>query len=140
MSLWNYVARLPRKRHTQTPPANKRILLVEDDEANRQMLQLAIERETPYHVLLAATGREALHALQKVKPDLILLDYTLPDLNGLDVYEHVRAIPGCEAVPVVLVTASTHQATAETTHLPLLEKPFDLETLFEALHQYLDPA
>lgn len=103
------------------------------------MLQLAIEQETPYRVLVAATGMEALRTLHTTKPDVILLDYILPDLNGLHIYERLRAIPGCEAVPVVLVTASTHKATIEAVHLPLLEKPFDLETLFETLHHHLIP-
>lgn len=137
MGIWNFVLRLPRKRQTPTRLLKKRILVIEDDPSNSQMLQLAIEQETPYHVLVAATGTEALHALQKARPDLVLLDYTLPDMNGLQVYERLRAIPGCETVPVVLVTASKPQTTEETAQLPRLEKPFDLDTLFETLHFHL---
>ena len=139
MAIWNSITRLPRKKPTRTGSSQKLVLVVEDDASNSQMLQLAIEQETPYRVLVAATGMEALRILQTTKPDLILLDYTLPDLNGLHVYERLRTLPGCEAVPVVLVTANTQKATLETVQLPRIEKPFDLETLFEALHTHLAP-
>src|SRR5690242_7514939 len=99
MKIWNYVYSLPRKRQPRTHPPKKLVLVIEDDASNSQMLQLVIEQETPYRVLVVATGMEALRTLQKIKPDVILLDYGLPDLNGLEVYERLRTISGCETVP-----------------------------------------
>lgn len=138
MKIWNYVTRLPLKRQARKRPPKKLVLVVEDDASNSQMIQLAIEQETPFQVLVAATGAEALQSLEKTRPDLILLDYMLPDLNGLQVYERMRTIPSLKAVPVVFLTANLHKAALETAHLPLLEKPFDLDTFFETLRHHLE--
>lgn len=119
-------------------PISKLIFVVEDDEANAEMLRLAIELETSYRVLRVANGSEALAVVQKVKPDVILLDYGLPKMHGLEVYERLRAIPGGERVPVVFLTAAIHRVGGEASHLPCIEKPFELDILLEILRQQPD--
>src|SRR5260370_4262600 len=95
-----------QKEEAKNTPSVKVILVIEDDIALGQLLILTIQLETPYQALLASNGDEALQLVQGVKPDLILLDYTLPGMNGLEFYERIKAIPGREGVPVILLTAS----------------------------------
>lgn len=116
----------------------KCILILEDDPANRWLLQYLIRRETPYEVLLAANGGEALRLAQRVVPNLILLDYALPGLNGLHVYEQLIAQPGWENVPAILVTAWSDRMEVRASHLRCIAKPYDPYVLLEVLHRQLD--
>lgn len=122
----------------QCLPDPKVILLLEDDPTNGWMLQSVIQRETPYYALLAANGMAALKLVQSVVPNLILLDYALPDLNGLQVYEQIKAQPGMEHVPAILVTAWPDRTEVRASHLRCVAKPYDLDTMLEMLHQQLD--
>lgn len=115
----------------------KFILIVEDDPADGEMLQAVLRRETPYFVSLVASGTEALHLMDDIVPDLILLDYALPDMNGLDVYKHCIAEPAFANMPTVLVTAWSHLADVRASHLPCLAKPYNLDAMFQVLQQQL---
>jgi CheY-like chemotaxis protein len=115
----------------------KFILIVEDDLADGEMLQSVLRRETPYFVSLVASGTEALQVLDDIVPDLILLDYALPDMSGLDVYKHCIVEPAFANMSAVLVTAWSQRADVLASHLPCLAKPYNLDTMFQVLHQQL---
>jgi CheY-like chemotaxis protein len=115
----------------------KFILIVEDDPADGEMLQSVLRRETPYFVSLVTSGTAALQVLDDIVPDLILLDYVLPDMNGLDVYKRCIVEPAFANMPAVLVTAWSHLADVRTSHLPCLAKPYNLDTMFQMLQQQL---
>src|SRR5437016_10084755 len=83
----------------------KVILIVEDDDGIGTFLVQAISQETPYHPVWVKDGFAALKLIHDLKPDLLLLDYQLPHMDGIDLYDQVRAIQGFEAIPALLMTA-----------------------------------
>ncbi len=80
------------------------ILIVDDDEDLREMLSLFFRRAA-YTLIEAASGEAALAACQVQRPDLILLDIMMPQIDGIAVCEKIRALPGFAHVPVLMVTA-----------------------------------
>ena len=81
-----------------------RILLVEDDPALRKLLKDALP-ESIFVIDIAETGREGLDMIVKRKPDLILLDWNLPDLNGFEVCKYIKQNKDCAHIPIIMVTA-----------------------------------
>jgi class 3 adenylate cyclase len=81
-----------------------RVLVVDDTPANLKLLADLLSVKG-YHVLTATGGREALERVARDKPDLVLLDVMMPDLNGYEVCRAIRAEPATAALPVVMVTA-----------------------------------
>lgn len=79
------------------------ILLVEDDKPNRDILARRLGR-SGYTVLTAATGVEARTAAQTQKPDVVLMDVGLPDVDGWEVTRQLRADPSTQAMPIIALT------------------------------------
>ena len=89
----------------------KTILLVDDDAVMIRTLREGLS--TSYKVLPANGGANALKMLEKVKPDLILLDYEMPGMNGPQVLESLRANPATAEIPVMFLTAKTDSGSIE---------------------------
>ena len=119
------------------PTDVKTVFIVEDDEAIGDLLVQAIEQETSYHAVLASDGFQALKMLRTVKPDLILLDYSLPGMNGLELYDTIHTVKALKHLPVLIVSAETARIQKEikTRQLPQLQKPFDLANLLQAIER-----
>jgi diguanylate cyclase (GGDEF)-like protein len=81
-----------------------KILFVEDTETVRRIVAVGLG-ERGYEVVTVGTGEEALGAIQLVKPDLVLLDINLPDMNGYQVCKRIKADPLCHHIPVVMLTS-----------------------------------
>ncbi len=81
-----------------------RILVVEDNEMNRDMLSRRLQREG-YQVLLAADGMEGLSMARSELPDLILMDLSLPKMDGWQVTRCLKADPSTRHIPVIALTA-----------------------------------
>ena len=115
----------------------KTVFIVEDDEAIGDLLVQAIEQETSYHAVLASDGFQALKMLRTMKPDLILLDYSLPGMNGLELYDTIHTVKALKHLPVLIVSAETARIQKEikTRQLPQLQKPFDLANLLQAIER-----
>jgi signal transduction histidine kinase/CheY-like chemotaxis protein len=89
------------------------VLIVEDEAPMREFLSLTLEDGYPGVALRSAdSGRLALHYVQELAPDLILLDLTLPDMEGLDLADQIRRITG-EGTTIVAVTARDYPAEQE---------------------------
>src|SRR3979411_3135561 len=71
--------------------AMKTILIVEDDDSTATFLTLAIAQETSYQVLHATTGVRALEIVRHIKAGLFIIDYLLPDMNGIVLYDYLHA-------------------------------------------------
>jgi two-component system, sensor histidine kinase and response regulator len=80
------------------------ILVVDDNEANRALARETLEDEG-YRVVLATNGLEGIQTFETVKPDCILLDIRMPDLDGFEVCRRIRKMPGGPETPIVFVTA-----------------------------------
>jgi two-component system cell cycle response regulator DivK len=81
-----------------------RILLVEDNEMNRDMLSRRLQRKG-YEVLIAIDGEQGVAMARAERPDLILMDMSLPILDGWEATRAIKADPSISAVPVIALTA-----------------------------------
>jgi CheY-like chemotaxis protein len=120
-----------------SPTTCKTILLVEDDVDLSDCIVAALEEATPYHVLLASNGIEALKIINRLKPDLFLLDYHLPSMDGLELYEHLHEMNGLENIPTLFLTAYPFSLALRGRKVISLKKPFDFEELIGVIHELL---
>jgi two-component system cell cycle response regulator DivK len=81
-----------------------RILLVEDNEMNRDMLSRRLARKN-YEVLVAVDGEEGVAMAGSVAPDLILMDMSLPVMDGWEATRQLKASPETKAIPIIALTA-----------------------------------
>ena len=102
------------------------ILIVEDDTAIGEFLQQLIEEETPYHSTLASDGQSALEKAQQVQPCLFLLDYRLPGMNGLEVYDHLQTMDRTRGVPAIMMSATLPTEELQRRGIYPLRKPMDI--------------
>ena len=84
--------------------SKRKVLCVEDEPDMIELVRLILEREG-FEVVGAVGGQEGLEAIRREKPDLILLDLMMPDMDGWEVYRQVRADPKLKQTPVIVVTA-----------------------------------
>ncbi|ACX94998.1 response regulator [Halothiobacillus neapolitanus] len=117
-----------------------RILLVEDNEMNRDMLSRRLARKG-YEVLLAVDGGEGVAMAKSQQPDLILMDMSLPVLDGWEATRAIRAEPATEAIPIIALTAHAmdgERAKAlEAGCNDFDTKPVDLPRLLEKIEQQM---
>ena len=127
----------------EQPPTGTRklILVVEDDEDTRYVLWLLLSDAERYHPMLVNDPYQALEVAAHSKPDLFLIDYSLPHMNGIELYDHLHVLQGLEEVPAILLSAmrGRWQQELQDRHLIGLEKPFALHALLELIEQVLIP-
>lgn len=118
----------------------KVILVVEDDAANAELLMHVLLRETPYQVYLAPDGIVALQLISHVKPDLFILDYRLPGMTGIELYERLHAHPRFNQTPALILSACLegYQEAIERHKLVALAKPFDVDELLALIAKMFD--
>jgi|GEM_PF-630653 len=85
------------------PPAQPEVMLVDDDEIYRDMLGVMLE-EIELRVTLADSGEAALAAMRTRRPDIVLLDYNMPGLNGIDMLRLMKRTPEFHQIPVIMLT------------------------------------
>jgi two-component system, cell cycle response regulator DivK len=110
----------------------RRILVVDDSEDMRDLIQRLLER-AGYRVVLAEDGQASLTQAKLHHPDLILMDLSLPDMDGWEAVRHLRKMPEFSSIPIIAVTAHVSPREAEramaagcTAHLG---KPFETRVL-----------
>jgi two-component system, sensor histidine kinase and response regulator len=92
-----------------TPPS---ILVIDDEPNNFDVIQTLLNNED-YIFHYASSGQRALDRVDRLQPDLILLDVMMPDLDGIEVCHRIKALPRWQSVPVVMVTALTDKTALE---------------------------
>jgi CheY-like chemotaxis protein len=111
----------------------KTILVVDDEFVIREVLTELLEWEG-YTVLTATNGEEGLEQIAGARPSLVLLDFMMPVMDGLEMLRRLRADPALRDTPVVLMTAAPMSLRGDTPLWDaLLPKPFDIEGLRKAL-------
>ena len=116
---------------SSSPPASRTILLADDEPLLRQLVRRALA-PLPYRLVEAADGLEAIAVAQQEQPALILLDLTMPQLDGWGVLRALQADPTLQAIPVVIVTgdAAVDEAMAVSAGaVGLIRKPFQIAPL-----------
>ncbi|MGN0918775.1 MAG: response regulator [Oxalobacter sp.] len=87
---------------------NSNILIVEDEPAIAELIAFTI-KTAGFTPIVASRGNQALTILQRTNPDMVLLDWMLPDLSGISVLEKIRANPEIREMPVIMLTAKAHE-------------------------------
>ena len=120
-------------------PDVKTILVVEDDEDIGEALLFALNEEPSYYVIVVATGNEALQIAGGRKINLFIVDYYLSDVNGIELYDKLHAIPELQDVPVLLVSVNIEHLEQQlrVRHLMGLGKPFDLDKFLDVVAKAL---
>ena len=116
------------------------VLVVEDNPITRKMMRVALESDG-YDVLEAGDGRSALAAAAERPPDLIVLDYVLPDTDGMRLLEELRRQAGREDLPALLVTGMVSRLgelrARSGEHTQFLPKPIEPSRLLEVVRAHL---
>ena len=102
------------------------VLIVEDDADIGHFLQQLIEEETPYNSVVIDNGLTALEEAPNVHPCLLLLDYRLPGINGLELYDRLRERNGVSNVPAIMMSATLPVRELEQRGIYQLRKPMDV--------------
>src|SRR5947207_9198970 len=113
------------------------ILVVEDDEGIGAFLIETIVQETPYQFVLATHSLQAYQLAQKIKPILFILNYHLPGMNGIQLYDRLHAIQELAHVPAIMLSAVLPEQEVNQRHMVGITKPFDLSLLLDAIEQLL---
>lgn len=120
-----------------------KILLAEDNELNRDMLLRRLERRG-YQVVVATNGEEAIEKVKAAGPDLLLLDISLPVLDGLEVASRIRADPELRALPILGLSAHAMQGDRERALAAGCDdydtKPVEMERLVDKIQLLLQTA
>jgi two-component system, cell cycle response regulator DivK len=119
----------------------RKILIVEDVEYNRDLLVQLLEEE--YQVLTAVDGAAGIEAAARERPDLILMDLSLPGIDGWEATRQLKAQPQTEAIPVIALTAHAMHGDEDLARAcgcdDYLSKPIDEDQLFDKLARLLRP-
>jgi two-component system alkaline phosphatase synthesis response regulator PhoP/two-component system response regulator VicR len=119
----------------------KRILVVDDEKHMVRLLQLNLEREG-YEVVTAYDGADGLETARALKPDLVLLDITMPRMDGFEVLNALKSREDTEKTPVVILTARSKDADVfhgyESGADAYLTKPLHPSELTAVIRRMLD--
>ena len=123
--------------------AMKRILIVEDNEMNRDVLSRRLRRHG-YEVLIATAGLDGLRLAREARPDLILMDLGMPDIDGWECTRRLKAEHLTTAIPVIALTAHAmlgdRQKALEAGCDDFDTKPIDFPGLLERMNRLLTHA
>lgn len=121
----------------------RKVLIADDDPELRDMCGLVLRNEG-YHVIEAADAAGCIAMARKEAPDVILLDWMMPGLDGMDALRALKASPKTRDIPVVMLTAL--DGLAEITMATYngadgyVTKPFEMKDLIALVHRFTEPA
>lgn len=121
---------------------SKRVVCVEDEPEMIDLIRLILSRKG-FEVIGADGGKEGLETIRENKPDLILLDLMMPDMDGWEVYQQIKADKATSEIPVIVVTAKA-QSIDKVLGLHIakvddyISKPFSPQELMDSVERVLN--
>jgi two-component system, cell cycle response regulator DivK len=119
---------------------SKRILVVEDQPDNRQIIRDMLA-DTDYEIVEAENGEEALAAIAKARPDLILMDIQLPVMDGYAATRRIKTDPALKSIPIIAVTSyalsGEEKKAREAGCDDYVPKPYSPRQLLAKIRRYL---
>lgn len=116
------------------------VLVVEDESAQREVLKYNLEAEG-FRVAIAITGDEALVMVREERPDLIVLDWMLPNVSGIEICRQIKARPETRAIPIIMLSARSEESDRvrglETGADDYVVKPYSVVELMARLRTQL---
>ncbi|HEY0212684.1 MAG TPA: phosphate regulon transcriptional regulator PhoB [Paenirhodobacter sp.] len=123
-----------------SPAQQPCVLVVEDESAQREVLQYNLEAEG-FRVVVAVNGDEALLMVREEKPDLIVLDWMLPNVSGIEICRRVKANPDTRQIPIIMLSARSEESDRvrglETGADDYVVKPYSVVELMARLRTQL---
>lgn len=117
---------------------HKLILIVEDDADIGQLLVQIIHQQTSHHALHHLTAGEAIKAIMTLTPHLFILDYSLPDMTGLELHDWLNSIDRLKHIPAILLSARNPPVDEiQKRGIILIRKPFAVTKLLSHIENYL---
>ncbi len=113
-----------------------RLVLIDDDPDLRKLIALALSFSAGWDVTTAAGGVEGIDEVRRIKPDAVVVDIMMPEVDGYEVCRRLKADPETAAIPVVFLTARTQIDEAQIRELGaagVIIKPFDTDTIAERI-------
>ncbi len=123
-------------RRAAAPPGGRTILVVDDERAIADSVATLLRGEG-YRVVTAYDGAEALRQIQDVSPDLILMDYEMPKIDGIQLCGTIRSLAPYLKVPILLATACSMDLSDVKVADGFLVKPYQKDILFSFIHHLL---
>jgi CheY-like chemotaxis protein len=118
----------------------KRVLIIEDNENNRYLAKFILEKNG-YEVIEAVNGISGVEMALKEKPDLVIMDIQLPDIDGMEATRRIRAAESDTEIPIVALTSFAMTGDREKALAAgctgYIEKPINPDTFMEELEKYL---
>ena len=114
-------------------PRSATILIVEDDADIGRFLQQLIEEETPYNTSVIANGLQALEKAPQIHPCLLLLDYRLPGINGIELYDQLQQKEEVRGIPAIMMSATLPVAELQRRGIFQLRKPMDIGSVIRMI-------
>jgi len=116
----------------------KRVMLVEDDPDVQTIASMALIDIGEFDLTVCSSGREAIEQIERVNPQMVLLDVMMPDMDGPTTLEEIRRLPLKPQPPIIFMTAKV-QPQEQQRYLSLgaievIAKPFDPVSLADQLH------
>ena len=116
------------------------ILYVEDNVDNRTLIRRILMAEG-YEIVEAENATSAMEKIKEIKPDLILMDINMPDVDGYTLTARIRTVPGYESVPIVALTANVMRGDREKSLEAgcdgYIQKPVDIDTLPQQVERFM---
>jgi len=131
-----------RQPHTPSTSEAKTLLYIEDNLSNIRLVERILASHPNYQLIIATHGQVGIELAQQHRPDLILLDLHLPDMNGDEILSRLRAEPATRTIPIIIISAD---ATTQQSDRLLasgangyLTKPIDIDEFRATISQHLD--
>lgn len=119
----------------------KRVLLVDDEDDIREVAGMSLETVAGWSILAARSGREGLKIAAEQKPDVILLDVMMPDMDGPSTFKNLQENDSTKSIPVIFLTAKAQtreqRGFRELGAQGVISKPFDPLTLADQVAEIL---
>jgi PAS domain S-box-containing protein len=132
--------RAERKVEKRVELVGRRVLAVDDQEVNRKILARQLDSQG-MQVLTAASGREALTRIEQDRPyDMVILDMQMPVMDGAELAQKIRELPGYQSIPLVMLTSLGRREVKSDTFAAVLTKPVKAAQLFDALSKVVGGA
>ena len=127
------------------PNGKKKILLIDDEQVFTRLLKMNLEKTGAYEVREEHVGSRALAAVKEFKPDLVLLDVVMPDIDGGTVVSQIRCSEELKSTQVVFLTAVVTKKEVNTrsgllNSIPCIAKPIATEELIACIEKYTKKA
>ena len=120
--------------HSEDAPL---IIVVEDDEPIAEVIEMVLSEEIHCCVTCFTHARDVLRSMEAITPSLFILDYQLPSMSGLQLYDSLQLMKYVKAIPTIMMSANLPWNELAQRHIVGLQKPFELDALIHLVKHIL---